>query len=349
MSRVNRTFEIANFVITFENEGLVANFNTRFWPAIRDGVVKGKGEVRSYRFINLEVKSLNHNNVDVPVLCGRLVKLMTIEAEQIFDEGKESVVSTQDSIPSAPSAFFVVELINHKICFLRETRRAPSIKDLEYCLRKILMQDYYKQRSEMKKSIKDELGKQRLVGETRLMVNTMLDSSIPKPDVRITAIPGKGDLEERLNKYRTIETISISPLKTNNELSDENAKFLRAYQEQSEKISSQSGKVELRNTKTGLDIEESKTLLKDASDGNFKVKVSGVTNSGQKIQGDDLEKYGLKFTEAIPTKESNTDRAIRTFSKLMHALSDGLITLSTTTDEIREKAIELVKGKQTDE
>jgi hypothetical protein len=128
----SKKVELANVVITAGDKEFLDLFSDHFWPYLKDANIPRRGETRSFRFNDLSLVQVGL--AGFPCLYGRLIRLMTIQAEQKFDDKKDRLVPSQESIESAPSSFFLISLADHKLAFLPESkRRSPVIRDLEYC------------------------------------------------------------------------------------------------------------------------------------------------------------------------------------------------------------------------
>ena len=333
-----RTIELANLVVLFGEKGLVESFKDRFYPAINDGKVNGKGEVKSYRFHKLKVA----NEDNTPIFYGRLLKFMSIEAEQDFDENQEKLVDSTRRMASVPSAFFTVDLNSHRISYLSETRRAPSLKDLQFCLRKLLSSDWKKQRQLLKAAMLEEVGKKRMNKGLKEEIEAKLDEMLPFPEVRVTPLPALQQLNKSLDPFHIITNLNIKPMLRNNELSNENAKFLRQLEKQQNKLKAKTTTLNVANSKDGLKKDEVKKLVKEASSGNYAIKVKGKDQSGEDIDSD-LKEISVKFKEEIPNQEPDVNRAKRLLTKMKEAFERKYVLASEVTQEIKDAAKALVR------
>jgi hypothetical protein len=335
-----RTIELANLVINFGDSGLVENLLERFMPIILEGSLKGRGEVKSYRFLKIRLSEIGKEKT--PTLFGRLVKVMTIEAEQELDEKKEILVQSSKHMPSAPSSFFTVNLLNHRMAFLGETRRSPSLWDFEKCITKLLINSWNVESKEVLEKILKEEGLERIPkGKTQEYWDRVY-KILPYPDVRVTPVPSTDEVAKRFELFNKITSVDISPLKTNNELPDENDEFLKKYSERQKALGSTSAKIKMSNPKKGLEKEETKKLVKAASDGNYKVHFKGQSANGDPLDGN-LETLSVKFQEDIEP-ENDVQRASHLLDKLQEAVDDGLAIFARATEDIQAKAKAVVRA-----
>lgn len=336
-----KTVELANVVVNFGNKGLIENLKDRFLPAIGDQPLPGRGEVNEYRFLGIKFDEITPNRI--PVMFGRLVKIMTIVAEQEFDEQKDELIDSSKQIPSAPSSFFVINLVNHRMAYMGETRRSPSLRDFESCIQRLLTKNWKLLSHAHLKAILAEEKQERIPRKKSLEYHKRVLIKVPKPEVRVTPLPALTEIDKKFEAFAKLKTVTIKPMKTNNELPGENATFLRKYAEQQGRIGSTSSKIDLTNSAEGLEKEEAQKLVKVAADGNFKVSMKGVARNGDKISGD-LEELSVKLSEKIPDQESGFQRAVRLFNKMEKAFQDGYVIATSAVDDLLDKAREVVRS-----
>lgn len=334
-----RTIELANVVINFGDKGLVDNLRDHVLPNLT--TLRGRGEVREYRFLGLKLSEITQDKT--PVMFGRLVKMMNIEAEQEFDEQVEELISSSKQIPSAPSSFFLINLINHRMAFLGETRRSPSLKDFEYCVSRLLLSDWRTRYNAKLQEILRAEERERIPKGKKDEYHARVLAAVPEPDVRVTPLPAQTEIDKKMGAFAKLTTVTVRPMKTNNELPDENAAFLRKYAEQQRRLGTSSSKLELVNGTDGLEKNEAQKLVKAASDGNFKVTMKGTARNGNKISGD-LDQLSVKLKEQIPARESDTDRANRLLSKMKEAFDAGFVLAANTVDGLADKAKAVIKA-----
>lgn len=312
-------------------------------PVIRNGRISGRGEVESYRFHAIDFLTVDGH----PIMYGRLLKFMNIEAEQDYDENKEELVDSNRVIPSVPSSFFVVDLGNHRISYLGETRRSPTLRDFEYCIRRLLLADWRHRRTQLKKELMEKKGRKRLNEELKHEIEERLDKALPEPDVRVTPLPGLKGVNKTLDPFKLITSVSIKPLLRNNELADPNARFLKALEEQQDKLKSTTTSVNVANSKDGLVKGEVKKLVKKAATGNYEIKVKGKDSADEEISSD-LSEVSVKFKETIPDREPDSSRAKRLLNKMSEAFQRGYILAVRVSAEIKTEAKAIVDEFKTE-
>lgn len=119
------------------------------------------------------------------------------------------LVSDHAEIESAPSCFFVLQLSNHKLFFVRETSHAPFLSTFEATVQaflsnayKVFIRDYYDQEK----------------SEDSSFTWDSAFSMYPRPELKITPMATEGSLNHYVRKFQTINTVEIRLLNTNHEL-----------------------------------------------------------------------------------------------------------------------------------
>ena len=136
---MQKIIELANLVLKFGDDNLLDHFKDRFWEPIRVAEpVAGRGETKQYFLYKTEIEMVDGN----PVMHGRFVKIQRIEAEQDFDEKRGLLVKSDETMRSAPSAYFLLDLSSHRLAFLHEKKRSPSLGNFEYLISRILSKDW---------------------------------------------------------------------------------------------------------------------------------------------------------------------------------------------------------------
>lgn len=338
-----RRVELANFVITMGEKGLLDLLPEILWPLMKTSKIPGRGEVYGYRFHDLSVDTFGGIQ-GYPCLFGRLIRLMTIQAEQRFDEGTGKIVPSQESVESAPSSFFVITLADHKMAFLPESRRRPpQLRDLEYCVTRLLRGYWRVQREQAHEAMLKDLGRTRIPRGHAEVWEEELEKRFPEPEIHISPLAASAELKKRLAIYELLQSVEIRPLKTNQELPDENSEFLQQYAKTKKRLGSRRDKIELANNKDGLVKPEAERLVQSASDGNYQVKLKGKDKNGHPIQ-DDLENLRIQVPYAMKKGETSGARAFRLLDILLNALKHHAVVAKEATVEVTSRAHQMIRS-----
>lgn len=333
------TLELANFVVTYGEKGLLENLKEYVFPAIQGQVLPGKGEIKQYIFSGVSVDLISSDNI--PVLFGRLVKDMDIKAEQIFLPEEDRPIRSDEHMESSPSSFFVINLINHRMAFLHETRRCPTLKDFGSCVSRLIMKEWETRRKKVFKEIlRGKNLESTLTKAQSISIFKEVSEKVPTPEVRITPLPAVKSVDTFLASFLKMTSITIKPLKTNNELPNENEDFLKGFEDRRRSLGAMSGKIELTNNVDGLQLDQAKKLIRAVSDGNFFANMKGINLEGNKLEGN-LDELTVKIQEPVH-EDNNQDRATRLLEKLQ-GLQQKDYLISNPQAGMLEKARNVVK------
>ncbi|MDN5513574.1 hypothetical protein [Acinetobacter sp.] len=118
-------FEVANFVCKFNENNLMDLFNEVVLPAFnRDD----KWKIANGTFFFKDVSLINYqaNNEMYYALAGKFIRNTLLKRQQYHNEVTGELIQDEQSLPSSPSAFFVLILNNHRLIYLKETKHACS-------------------------------------------------------------------------------------------------------------------------------------------------------------------------------------------------------------------------------
>ena len=341
MSKSKRNVEVANLVINFGKTGLLDNFEKTIFPTIQNRTAKGRGEANEYRFHRPMLRELGEESL--PVLTGRLIALMNLRAVQEYDRSKDELIDSPKTMTSAPSSFFTIDLANHRMIWMREAPRAPTLKQFERVLSMVLRDEMKQRREQHKRQFLAKRNRHRLTAPLKKELEEELNSLFPFPTIRVTPLPAIREIDESLARLKKIERIQVKPLETNNELPDENEEFLRKHYEQAQRLNGSSYVPFFSQGQEGLNHQEAKRLAKAASDGNYQVKLWGQTEQGDKIAAE-IEQLSITLPLDIQPGELDQDLAEKAFQKLYEAQKNGWLHLPRRKSELVTKARNVIKS-----
>src|SRR5687767_8238987 len=120
----------ANLICTFGNKGLLEYAESSVIPAFTDPTLNRRyGTHTSYFFHDVSLLRIEQPGEPVPLLCvyGKFVHNTMLRRTQVYRPA-QGLAPDVAEMESAPSAFFVLILNNHKLAYAHETPFAPSIK-----------------------------------------------------------------------------------------------------------------------------------------------------------------------------------------------------------------------------
>lgn len=309
MRQHNATF--ANFICRFGEDKVLLDYAKRIViPAFtKDTYVRSYGKKTHYHFYETELMNLSEDNDNpIMVLAGRFVKQTELTRTQIYDDEK-GLVQDEASLLSAPSAFFVLILNNHRLIYFPETPHAPDINAF-----RVTAQQFLRQRH--KEYIDRRYEKTR--GDDEPPTKKSLYEAHPRPSLEVVPLTGKADIAGFLRRFEKLKKINFRVVKPNDDLHA--GDILGQVRELSDALGSTSTKVTASNG-DGLDIPAAIEAVTEATySGNQDVSVSGVDTNGNALSGNN-EHFRLSAEiESVPlVKASLVKRLVEKFSQLRSA------------------------------
>ena len=276
----------ANLTCLYGDQGvLLDHFFEVLYPAFfNPSHVKRFGSTR-YIFrevgiVNVPVETLQGDQITI---YGRLIKKMVLRRDQTHSE-ESGLLKDEATLDSAPSAFFALDINNHKLVFLPETTYAPTLKNFAQTLQSFM-------RKEHANLLSVRYGEAKRA-ETPVTHRQLL-LEIPVPDVDVTPMAGAGDINDFLETLARATKVEFQILNTNVEVN--RGDTFRALQAQ---------KTELNATRTALvhtnpDGLRPGALRQEVADaaegGNQKVVITGVDADGGIVKGNN-DDFKLRVT-----------------------------------------------------
>jgi hypothetical protein len=244
-------------------------------PAFTDStLVRNFGETRYFFFrVGLVEVSVPGRTESQLTVFGRIVKDTVLKRTQIYSK-ESGLIPDERSMPSAPSAFFALDLNNHKLVYLPDTAEAPSVSVFAATLDRFLKRKH----ATYVRSLRDKLKKSP---EPKSLET--LFREYPQPQVEATPMASKGSINEFLNSFEKLTRLEFQVLRTNAEIP--RGDMFRLLRQMKDQMHAASTKL-VHNNKEGLDKEEALNEIDaSASAGNQKVVLNGVGADGTVLSG----------------------------------------------------------------
>ncbi|KZY44804.1 hypothetical protein A3731_10390 [Roseovarius sp. HI0049] len=312
MRQHNATF--ANFICRFGDDKVLLHYAKRIViPAFtKDTYVRSYGKKTHYHFFETELMNLAKDGENpIMVLAGRFVKQTELTRTQIFDDAK-GLVQDRASLLSAPSAFFVLILNNHRLIYFPETPHAPDLNAF-----RVTAQHFLRQRH--KEFIDERYEKKR--GDVEAPTKKSLYEAHPRPSVEVIPLTGKADIATFIRRFEKLKKINFRVVRPNDDI--DAGEILGQVRDLSDALGSTSTKV-TASSGDGLDIEATIEAVTEATgSGNQDVSVSGIDTNGNALSGNN-EQFRLSTEiEDVPLKKASlVKRLVDRFTQLR---SDGAI------------------------
>lgn len=266
----------ANVTCRFGNQYVLLDFAEEIvLPAFTDSSLKRKYSSTSYFFIDVGILNVNVEDIEDPqlVIYGRFVKDTLLTRSQTYSP-ETGLVSDDDSMESAPSAFFAFNLNNHKLAYLPETSHAPSIAVFASTVQAFMRRKHIAYVRAIYESSKASDQPKSL---------TDLLQEYPAPEVEATPMANKASIAEFLRNFSTLTHLEFRILKTNAEISRQQT--YRQLLEMKNSLAATSTKL-VHDSKDGLNIDvAAEEINASAAAGNQKVVLAGQAVDGTQLRG----------------------------------------------------------------
>lgn len=274
-----KRMEVANLTCRsiLGDKELLDVFVDYFLPAMQNQEVPGSrnSETLFYKFIDLNVTKIENELV----LYGRFIKCLNIEREQILDGDK--LIPSFESMDSAPSSFFVLILRNHKLLWIKETSRAPLLKDFRAALSKMLKKERF---NLINNYVESQTLNLFLDKNNMQNIERKAYAEYPELELSVTPLGNDVQIRERLSRFKNIYNITITALKRNNELGSDFSMLAQKMSETQEKMAAKNVTTQIHgDTKNPLKKEAATELIQSVSDGNYEYKIEGIDEKSNKI------------------------------------------------------------------
>ena len=274
-----KRMEVANLTCRsiLGDKELLDVFVDYFLPAMQKQEVPGSrnSETLFYKFIDLNVTKIENELV----LYGRFIKCLNIEREQILDGDK--LIPSFESMDSAPSSFFVLILCNHKLLWIKETSRAPLLKDFRAALSKMLKKERF---NLINNYVESQTLNLFLDKNNMQNIERKAYAEYPELELSVTPLGNDVQIRERLSRFKNIYNITIKALKRNNELGSDFSMLAQKMSETQEKMAAKNVTTQIHgDTKNPLKKEAATELIQSVSDGNYEYKIEGIDEKSNKI------------------------------------------------------------------
>ncbi len=313
----HRPVEFANFICRTDSLELLDFVDTVVVPAFLLPLTRTWGE-SSYFLYDVNVVDLAPDTVKgVTAVAGRFVKNTVLRSEQVFSDGV--LAANNQKIKSAPSAFFVLLLEQHKLIYCSEFKGAPSVDTFRSTLQQFINRAHAKYLEAVYDQRSAEAAAQTSVTKERVTKAALL-VEFPRPTLEIVPLASHESIAEFIGRFKALQSLSIRLIKPNNEINNEG--FFDALRGNSDKLRSSTSTLTYRNA-DGLSKSTAVDHAEAAADGNAELKFSGKDQSGQQISGSNEDFRVVRFIQGLPTK--TIAAAKRLFQEFSSARGSGLI------------------------
>lgn len=317
----------ANFVCHFGEKVLLDYAEEIVTPAFMRDYVRTHGERTVYRFHEVEYVRLGaERGVPVLALAGRFIKDTLLTRHQVFN-AEVGLVHDEQSMPSAPSAYFVLILNNHRLIYFPETPHAPDFRPFEATCRRFL--------KDARREYVDELYREGREGGERVTKKALYDEH-RAPTLEVIPLAGQESVEEFMRRYAVLKRIDFRLIRPNDDIVA--ADILAQLRGWGDEMNSDSVGVSMANGQ-GLDIDAGVDAVVAATGaGNQRVTLNGVDRYGNKLSGNNEQFHISSEMGEVPSSDAGLRE--RLYQMLRRAMRRGTVQ-GGELDAQREKMREL--------
>jgi len=281
-------------------------------PAFTDDELERRYGDTTYFFHGVDVIDLGTRRRPEPIIVGTFVKDTIIRREQIYDRERKVIKRDPLKMKSAPSATFVILLVNHKLLYLHETSHAPPIDAFRATLEQFLRKKYFEFIEQEYEKRRNDAADDQKSGITKKKLKTEFLS----PELSIIPLSSEQELTDAVERYGVIEKIKIQLLRVNAEISD------NQFFEQMREMLNESG------ANTSSFIEQNKEGLNSdvvvqhlagaAGGGNARVTVDGKTPDRERLTLTNEEmRLRVPMENVPPERREKAILLVDTFNNLV--------------------------------
>ncbi len=310
--------EFANFICRFGEHVLLDYAEEIVLPAFLDDALirsYGREHPTHYHFLDVKLERAPENP-ETLLLSGQFVKDTALWREQIFAEGK-GLVHDEASMRSAPSAFFVLILNNHRLIYMPETAYAPTLDEFRSTV-SYFMRKKYRMFVDQKIAERggDETERPRVLKE------------FAAPSLKIVPLPSRDSIEDFVSRYSVLKRIEFKVLDTNDDI--DGSELLAGVRGFGEAVGADKAVLAAdTSAKEGLDKGKSAEIIHEASAaGNHAVRLRGWDQEGNKLDGSNEEfRVSVGVGEVPASRRSKLRLLVSLFFNL---LTNGTIKVDSS-------------------
>lgn len=326
----SRNLNFANFICHFGDKYEMLDLAEEIIIPAFMSPLKRKYSDTMYFFHDVALLDLGSAAAPVAALAGRLVKDTQIQREQILRNGV--LVYDKRSLESAPSAFFILVLNDHKLVYMPETKGAPSIEAFRATAQKFA--------SEKHNAFTDNLYQEAKQDDSRVTRKAILEK-YPMPTIEVIPLSSEASLDNFIGQFEVLSEIRVRLIDPNGEL--DNDELFDDLQQSKELLGAKTTEVVHRNPK-GMSKKNAVSQLTAAVQrGNTEVTISGKDARGDKLSGNnELFKLSVSVKELPSTIRGAAEKLYESFKSVV---SDGILAVGKPSKDPAAKIAKLLQQR----
>ncbi|MEP3686264.1 MAG: hypothetical protein ABJN05_04105 [Sulfitobacter dubius] len=245
----------------------------------------------NYFFVDVQIYQPDPTDPMSTVIAGRIVKDTKLRREQVL-QGK-TLVEDHQTLASTPSAFFCVFLADHRVAFVPETSFPPTLKNFEAAISLFVKREF--------KKFTDKIYYAAQESGERITRADVYNDHVP-PSISLVPLTSKQSIDQFVSRFQTVKKLTVHLVERNQDY-DGKSVFERLL-EDTEPMDPSSAKYEVRGSKEGLNLNETKEFISETTEGGYeRVTLMGSGHDGETITGSNDE-FKLKVETPLSSKDS---------------------------------------------
>jgi hypothetical protein len=311
--------EFANFILKFGQDRNLLDFISEIvLPAFTEKLEWTYGETIKHFFHDAEL--INLGDEENPIICivGRYVKNTIVVREQFYNEESNTIIKDNRSLPTSPTSIFVLILNNHRLLYLGESSKAPSLYEFQKTALKFLKEKY-----------QDFIDAQGNLNPN--VPRNQIYRQYPAPSLEIVSLTGEGSLREFIGRYDLLKMVEIKLLSTNNEA--DNNGFFDAARKIKDEANSETTTIRHQNSQGGLSkVAVTQQVESAIGQGNSKIRLDGRDRQGNTLKGNNETFKVSSYLHEPPKTISGIAR--KAYEVFEHLATEGIIRIGERREDI---------------
>lgn len=328
--------EVANFHLTFgagpEQKVMIDFLEEIVIPAFMGDRKRMRGESH-YLFHSVQWVQLSEDPaIPLWAVAGRLVKRLVLASQQRLVEGK--LVPDDGTLESDPSSVFALIVENHKLLYVREMDRAPTLNEF-----KTTVESFVKEAR--REYVRTQYEAQRT--NDKPLSHDEIDGKFPLPHLELIPLGEITALGEFLKKLAKLQNVRFRVVRTNAEVIDSDP-FFETLQQKNENIGGKTAVLDF-SSPDGLNKADAEAQIGKALGGNIEITLRGKDQQNNIVKGSNedfiVKKYLTNFGGTV------ADAATTMYTAFKDLAQRGMVAVKPGPAPAREK-VRVVRKDKTD-
>lgn len=207
------------------------------------------------------------------VIYGHFVKSSKLEREQVLVQGR--LVKDEIEIDTAPSAFFVFFVADHRLAYAPETKQAPPLSSFGSTIQLFIRQEF--------KIFIDKYYLDRKKDNGKFTRQRAYQDHVP-PEISLVALTSRDSIDQFVKRFSKIEKLVVHIVKRNQDING--GDIFEALYGKSEEMGVSSSRFIATGGKDGLKHQATEEFIEETTAGGYEeVAIAGRDGNDNKLSG----------------------------------------------------------------